>query len=498
MPENTTQATLALIKGAQMNPDPELAKAWQQSNSAITGITAYDLEAPAKQLYPVLTPLRNEIPRLTGGMGIQANWRAVTGVNTGNLSLGLGQGNRGGVQSVSTASYSANFRGLGLDDNLTFEADLAAVGFQDLKALAVESLLRATMIGEEKLMLGGNSSLQLGVTPTPTLVAAATGGSLGASLTESVICVALTPDGFASSSIGNGVPGLVSRTNADGSVDTYGGGSAQKSANATVTTGTGTTNSISASVAPVIGAAAYAWFWGAAGSEVLGAITTINSVVITAAATGTQTAASLPAADNSTNDLIFDGFLTLAQKSISNAYLVQQATGTPGTGTPLTSNGNGGIVEIDAALKWYWDEYKLSPSVIWVSSQEQRNITAKILSSASNAAQRFMADASNQGGLIGGFVVRSYLNPYSMNGTVEIPIRIHPNLPAGTIFFFTKELPYPLSNVGAINQMKLRRDYYQIEWPMTSRRYEYGVYFDGVLQSYAPFSLGVISNIANG
>lgn len=498
MPDNVTNETLALIKGAQLAPDAELAKAWDQSASAITGITAYDLEAPAKLLYPVLTPLRNEIPRIVGGRGIQANWRGVTGVNTGKLSLGLGQGNRGGVQSVSTANFTASFKGMGLDDNLTFEADMAAVGFQDLKALAVESLLRATMIGEEKLLLGGNASLQLGITGTPTVAAVATGGTLAASTVVSVIAVALTPDGFDAATLTGGVLAAVTRTNADGSTDTYGGGSAQKSAAASVTTSTGTTNSVTGSVAAIPGAAAYAWYWGAVGSETLGAITTINSVVITANATGTQLASALPASDNSTNDLIFDGFLSLAQKGISNAYQITQPSGTPGVGTPLTSNGDGGIVEIDAALKSFWDNYRLSPSIIWVSSQEQRNITSKILSSASNASQRFMADANNQGSLIGGFVVRSYLNPYSMDGAVEIPIKIHPNMPAGTILFYTKDLPYPLSNVGAINQVKLRRDYYQIEWPMTSRKYEYGVYFDGVLQTYAPFSLGVISNIANG
>ena len=494
---SVTNETLALIKGARAAPNEELSKAWQQSNSAITGITAYDLEAPAKQLYPVLTPLRNALPRVTGGRGIQANWRAVTGVNINGLSLGLGQGNRGGIQSVSTANFTASFKGLGLDDNLTFEADMAAEGFEDLKALAVESLLRATMLGEEKLLLGGNADVPLGVTPTPTLTANATGGTLGASLTISVIAVALTVDGFFNSSIAGGIPAQVTRANADGSTDTYGGGSAQKSTHATVATSAGTTNSISASVAPVIGANAYAWFWGAAGSEVLGAITTINSVLIAADATGTQTAASLAAADNSTNDLVFDGYLTLAQKSGSNGYVYQMPTGTPGTGTPLTSNGDGGIVEIDAALKSMWDNYRLSPSVIYVSSQEQRNITAKILASASNAAQRFMVDAK-QGALAGGFAVRSYLNPYSMDGAVEIPIKIHPNLPSGTMLLFTEHLPYPLSNVGVINQMRLRRDYYQIEWPMTSRKYQYGVYFDGVLQCYAPFSLGVISNIANG
>ncbi len=495
---STTQATLDLIKASRQNPIAgELAKAWTQSSSAVSGITYYDLEGPAKQLYPVLTPLRNMLPRRTGGAGIQANWRAVTGVNVTGLSIGLGQGNRGGVQASSTQDFFAAFKSLGLDDYVTFEADLAAQEFEDLKALAVEGLLRATMLGEEKLTLGGNSGLALGTTPTPTLSAASTGGSL-ATGTLSVIAVALTPDGYSNASIAGGVNGQVTRTNADGSTDTYGGGSAKQSANATVAV-TGPAGSVSASVAAVTGAAGYAWYWGAAGSEKLGAITTINSVAITANAAGAQLASAITNAgsDNSANSLVYDGFLTIAANPSSNAYAISMATGTAGTGTPLTADGEGGIVEIDAALKYFWDERRLSPDAIYVSSQEQKNITAKILQGNANTAQRFVVNAE-QGALAGGFMVRSYLNKYSMAGAKEIPIVIHPNMPPGTILFFTEKLPYPLSNVAAINQMRLRRDYYQIEWPLRSRKYEYGVYFDGVLQCYAPFSLGVISNIGNG
>jgi hypothetical protein len=106
----------------------------------------------------------------------------------------------------------------------------------------------------------------------------------------------------------------------------FGGGAAQKSANATVTTAndSNTTHSIKATVAAVKGAMGYAWFWGASGSEVLGAITTINSVLITATATGTQTAASLPAADWSQNNLVFDGLIYQALKTGSNAYYAAQ------------------------------------------------------------------------------------------------------------------------------------------------------------------------------
>ena len=85
-----------------------------------------------------------------------------------------------------------------------------------------------------------------------------------------------------------------------------------------------------------------------------------------------------------------------------------------------------------------------------------------------------------------------------MTGAAEIPVRLHPSLPAGTILFNTRVLPYSLSNVPNVSQVRTRRDYFMIDWPWRSRRYEYGVYADEVLQCYAPFSIGQITNIANG
>lgn len=494
MNTRVTQETLDAVRAAQKSPSNELAKAWTQSGSATSGITAYDLEGPAKKLYPVLTPLRNSIPRVSGKGGIQANWRAITGINTGKLSAGLGQGNRGGVIASSTADYTAAYKGIGLDDYATFEADMAAEGFDDIRARTVEGLLRSLMIQEEQIILGGNTSVALGTTPTPTLTAG-TAGSL-ATATYSVICVALTLEGFLSASVAGGVLASVTRTNADGSTDTYGGGSARKSANATVAV-TGATGSMACSVAAVRGAPAYAWYWGAAASEVLGAITTVNSLVITAAAAGSQTAASMPAADNSTNALIFDGLLTQVFNTSGGSYFRSLATGTPGTGTTLTGDGVAGVVEIDVALKWFWDNYRLSPDAIHVSAQQALDISKKVLAGSSTAAHRFTFTAE-QGKIGGGIMIQSYLNRFSMAGAKEIPIVIHPNMPDGTILFTSMSIPYPLSNVTNVVQIRERRSYYQIEWPLRSRKYEYGVYADEVLQNYFPPAFGVITNIAPG
>lgn len=477
--------------------DPRMPEALQkstfsQSGSATSGLTFYDLELGAKFLYPVLTPLRNEIPRVSGKGGIQANWRAITAINSSGIRIGVSGGNRGAVMAVTTADYNAAYKGIGIESNVDFEAQYAGQGFDDVRAIAARTGLEALMLGEEILLLGGNGTVALGTTPTPTLGALTTGGACTDG-TIRVICVALTLEGFINSSVTAGIPLSITRTNADGSSDTFGGGSAQKSTTATITLAGGTSvQAVSCAVDAVAGAVGYAWFWsdGAAGTELLGAITTTNRYTITTDdGLGTQAGSTLPSADNSVNNLVFDGLITQAYKSGSNAYIESL------DGEALTADNAGGIVEIDAALKHFWDAYRLSPDAIWVNSQEALAIS-KLIAAGSGAATNFRYTADIKNGMVaGGIMVKEYLNRFSMAGGQVIPIRIHPNMPAGTILFTTSKLPYPLSNVTNVMQVRTRQDYYQIEWPLRSRKYEYGVYADEVLQHYFPPSLGVIANI---
>lgn len=495
-----TQDVLQNLKIAQRTPMGDLSKStFGQSQSSTSGLTSYDLELGAKFLYPVLTPLRNIIPRVSGRGGIQANWRAVTAINTQGLRLGVSNANRGGVLAVATQDYSAQYKGIGVETSVDFEAQYAGQGFEDVRAVAAKTGLEALMLGEEAMIVGGNSSLPLGTTPTPTLSDVGTGGTLTANSAISVVCVALTHDGMMNASVAGGIQSQITRSNADQTTDTFGGGAARKSPNATITTANdgNATHLVRASVSPVLGALGYAWFWGPAGSEFLGAITSIASVAIVAAAQGSQTAASLPSADFSTSVLSFDGLLTQAFRIGSGATVVMQPQGIAGAGTPLTSDGAGGIVEIDAVLKQMWDTRRLSPDTIWVSSQEALNISRKIATGVAATAQRYVhdTDASVVGG---GVIVRSYLNRFSMQGGSTLDIRVHPNMPAGTLLMTTAALPYPLAGVGNLMQIRTRQDYYQIEWPLRSRRYEYGIYADEVLQHFFPPALAVIANIGNG
>jgi hypothetical protein len=366
------------------------------------------------------------------------------------------------------------------------------------------------MIQEERLDLGGNTSVKLGQTPTPTLASSTSGGSIAASASVSIICVALGPQAYLDvAGHNNGiigqkfnaataqVPGVIIRQNADGTTDTFGGGAAQKSAAASLTTGAGSNNSVAASVAPVKGAWGYAWYAGAAGQEKLFAVTSINSAILQAMPTEGQLASSLPNADSSTSHLDYDGLYIQAAKEGSSAYWKTMPTGTAGIGTPLTSDGAGGIEEFEEAFIQFYNLYRISPTMILVSAQECVNITRKIIANSGAPLIRFVQDASRvaEGKISAGVSIGSYLNKVM---GAEVPIVVHPNLAPGTIFFVSESLPYPLPSTANVLQKRLRQDYYQIEWPMKSRKYEYGVYFDGVLQHFAPFSMGVISNVANG
>jgi hypothetical protein len=94
------------------------------------------------------------------------------------IDVSVSEGNRGAKVTTATQSYVATYKGIGLEDSVSFEADFAAEGFQDVKATAALNLLRAVMIGEEFVLLNGNASNALGTTPTPTLVASASGGTM--------------------------------------------------------------------------------------------------------------------------------------------------------------------------------------------------------------------------------------------------------------------------------------------------------------------------------
>jgi hypothetical protein len=496
---NPTKETLELTRNSLANGKP-----LHKGVTIATGLTFYDLMGPAKNIYPVITPLRNSIPRVRrANASDAARWRQVSALSgSGFDAMGwVPEGQRSGTMSYTTAQKSAAYVTIGEEDYLTFEAEAAAQGLEDEDSMVTLRLLQKLMRKEEIGLLAGNASLSLGTPATPTLSASGSGATLP-SATYSVIVVALTLEGWKNASLAGGVAATKTITGADGKTFTLNGGSSNKSTNAIQAVTLGQT--LFASVSALQGAVAYAWFAGTAGSETLQAITSLNSVAISAPLASSRQAATVVTADSSANPgLAYDGLLTQSLNPANLAYVSTLATGTAGTGTTLTASGRGSVVEIDAMLQSMWDNYRISPTVIYVSSQELKNITNKVLGTGTSSLLRFDGAGSAGGlpyGVIAGGAIEFYFNPFAANGGTKMPIKVHPDLPPGTLIAYAEHLPewYQNNEVPNVAEVLTRRDYYRMDWPPRTRSREYGVYAEEVLAVYAPFGLGVITNIGNG
>jgi hypothetical protein len=483
-----------------------------KSISTGTGLVAYDLQAPAKNLYPFYAPIRNFLPRVGGGVGTATNWRQVNAIiGSGFDNIGwVPEGQRAGQMSYNTSNRSATYVTIGEEDAATYEAISAGRQFEDIQAMMTFRLLQKMMLKEEMALLGGNATMALGTPTAPTLSTAVVTGQTLVSATHYVQVAALTLEGYQNatrSGVLSAATSLV-QTGADGKTFTLNGGTGPISALSSGQASGG--NSLTMTTPAVAGAVGYAWYIGttnSAGTGRLQAVTTINSYVQSAVLNTTGQLASALVADYSVNaNYAFDGLLTTALKSGSGAYVQTMATGTAGTGTALTASYRGSVVEIDTMFQSMWDNFQLSPTVLYVNSQELKNITNKVLQAGTSGsvASLLRYDAPADGGGYSNFqaggVISTYYNPFAPPDTgMRIPVRIHPKVPPGTIIGWAQNLPvqYQSNEVPNVAEVKVRQDYYQIDWPIVTRQRQVGVYAEEVLAVYAPFAMGVITNIGN-
>jgi hypothetical protein len=315
--EALTQATIDQVK-----------ESFSKSITTSTGLAGVDLSGPAYELYPVLTPYRNSIPRTRAPKGSTASqWKQITSVRvTTKPGVAAGTAQRR-PDLHGCEPRTAVYKTIGYDDDVVWEARVSgprlpgqpgAVGGQfappgDARRGA-HDLWRERQPGA-------------GCDPHPHVCAAVTtaGATLPAA-TYKVYCVALTYWGiqFATTGAPLALPTVLVGTNAG------------KSAVAAQAIRDARSRRCACRHArrPAL---AYAWYVGTVGAEKLEAVTAFNSYVITAplAATG-QNASAIADTDNSTDPLDYDGLrwprLTTAAPG---GYVKTLPTGTVGVGSKL-------------------------------------------------------------------------------------------------------------------------------------------------------------------
>lgn len=474
--------------------------------STSLGFNFYDLRGPAYFIFPLLTPFIQMIGKegkVNAGVGTAAHWKATTNPNTTYQYAGAAEGKRVATATPNEVDYLATYKELGQEGGETFTAQYAGEGYTDNLADEHFRNLARLRLQEEMITLWGNAGTAagnhgyaLGQAPNVTATVVTGVGPLGSSTNVVVAVVAITPMGMnpggqagyaAPPTVAGGLTTNYVRNNADGTTDTINGGISQISNVTAIVTTNATAQLVNVSVPAVKGAVGYAWFWGvnvasALANVKLGAITSYPGYQINAAAAGTQTGAAAGLnVDNSFNTLDFDG---LGTYMFGNGRWVDMNNGT------FTPQGNGQVAEIEADLQFLWDNFQAQPDAIWCSADTRQSLEqAIIFSSTGTNSYIFQYTRDSQGGLLGGFLVTAYKSKYSINpeGGASIPIRIHPMIPAGVLFYDINTNPYPHSRVPAVRNFLLQRDYYSIEWPLVTRQWTFGTYVHEVLAHYMPW-----------
>lgn len=466
----------------------DLTKDWSLTFPDSAGLVPYDLEAPAKLLVPRVTPLRNTIPR-TKGQGTALQIKRITGwTNAGvggvaDASIGFSS------ESVSTAfgpislrrppkiTYAASDKTFayvesGVSDSVTFKAQFAGQGYQDIRSLSQTAALWATLGGEERNILygrgtGGNGFVGAVSAPVISSATSTTGGSLAAGNWKIMVTARA---GFGESVVSNEL---------------------------TQTT-TGATSTITVTVgtepAGALGYNLYVSLVGGANNSE----TFQYSFVGNTTTFGVQTpgGAAIPGADSSASATQYDGFLTVQADPTQSGYVkrVNASVLTLGDkpwqdaflamwGGQL--NPGGGATNGNKLLA--------DPDSCWIDGQTRNSLGQWLKLNASTVSYRLNLDVSDRDGIGGGAVIGSVVGGISNQTTgTMVPLQVHPYMPLGCSLLRSSRLPIPNSEIGNTAEIRCVQDYMSIDWPVLQMTYDISTYMFNTLVHYAPAWSGML------
>lgn len=492
------------------------------------GFNFYDLRGPAYFLFPLLTPFIQMIPKrgkVNAGVGTVAHWKATRNPNATYIYSGVQEGQRNATATPNEVDYLATYKELGMEAGNTFTSQWAGEGYTDNLADEHFRNLARLRLQEEGMTLLGNSGLATGnlgfalgqpanlsasFVNTDSFNVPAQAGFANANCNVFAAVVAITGMGMnpggqtgynAPPTITTGLVPTSTRTNVDGTTLAVAGGTSAMS-NVSLSVVCNSANRYAKfTTTAIAGAVGYAWYIFAGTNS---AVNTINSplqltaitnspMVIVGAPTANASAQFANAAGLSTDSSFqgtdFDGLLTYAFK---NGFWNDMNHGS------FTPAGNGQVLEIETDLAFLWNQYQAQPDAIWCSADTRTALdSAIVFSSTGTNSFMFQYNRDNQGNLLGGFLVGAYKSKYSINaeGGAAIPIRIHPMMPSGTLYYDINTNPYPHSRVPAVREFLTMRDYYAIEWPVVTREWTFGTYIHEVLAHYMPWISAVRTGI---
>ena len=476
--------------GALMQASPyyQLAK-WAQtidksfslSSPLGAGLVPYDLVAPTLLIYPVYSPLRNRIPR-PQGQGKSHEAKVITAVqgsqrayannaarismserNGGSLSTWPNQLPSSGSQTAVDVNIPYKF--FGLTEAVSWLAQFAGQGFDDIAALASLILLQETMLAEERAILSGTGTAL--TTPSPVVSSTQSAPGSGATALTGYttnIWVYLT------------------------AVNYYG-----ETAPSTVLEITPTASDVTNLVLPPLppGALAYNIYAGS-GSTNPG----VGSAHLQASAIGATnytlqgalvtTGATPPGADTGTSATTdYEGMFSIlsGHALAASVYPAGYQAGYINQSVGDTFN----VTQVSNALQQVYDgsasTYFADPSEIWAEATDMKNMSLSLVQTAGNVNYDIFVNQDQVSNVIAGMAVSQFANPITRS---TVRLTVHPYLPQGSAMGLSYTLPQAQTNVSNVWENVMVQDYISINWPVIDVTFRYSLFFYGTLFCAAP------------
>lgn len=459
-----------------------------------SGLVPFNLVAPSRLIYPVYSPFRNKLPR-TQGQGLSYRAKVVTGVSgsqTGSsggqfvdiaipeLSGGGGMNNwplnlpaSGNQDSVD---LNVPYRFMGLSENVSWLAQFAGQGFEDVSALANLILLQEFMLNEEAQLIAATSTaLPTPAAPTLTARSANVGEvPLSGVITNNTINVRITAANW------------------------YGETAA--SASTAVTAVTSGTSVVDVTIPSVAGALWYNIYVAVATAPgtYFRMFTGVGGVNYTLVGPVLTAGTAAPAADTGT-------FSTNRMEGIVPTL----AGHSQGGGQVYPSGWQGGYVNtavgdtlrssvINTALQKLWDgsgAFRADPAELVGEGGDIMRLSNDIVLAGNNQNYRLFVEQGDAPGVRAGAAVSEFTNPVTRS---IVRIVVHPWLPQGTATLMSYTLPFAWSNVANCWEVNLVQDYLSISWPVIDATFRYSLYEYGALAANSPQYSGILQGIQAG
>jgi hypothetical protein len=392
-----------------------------------------------------------------------------------------------GSGSQSAVDLNVPYRFWGLSESLSWLAQFAGQGFEDIAALANLILLQEFMMGEEYADICATSANVTGpASPATagTARAASTGETPITGAGGSTIYVRLTAANFYGETASSTALTVGSVTNGTSVVDfsTPAAGLPAGALYWNVYIGTGAADP---------GAAA-SFFYG----RVAGAKLTVQGAL--------PTTAAAPTADTGTgNALRQEGIVpTLDGKSAAAGIYPSVGGGAPidWQGGYISTAPPGSTLTNDlvaTALQQVWDgpgAFRANPSELLCEGGDAKRLADSILAaSAAQAAYRLFIDQGEVSSIRAGAAVSEIQNPITRD---VVRLTVHPFWSQGMIVGLSYTLPHAYSNVSNVWEMTLVQDYLSISWPVIDATFRYSIFQYGSMVCYAPMYNFIVKGIS--